>query len=69
MKKSRGYSKNSEALNGKPYRIYNRVINAAEFGVPQRRERMIIMGTLIDEVDIDSLWEKTIKDLKKEIPT
>ena len=30
---------------------------------------MIIMGTLIDEVDIDSLWEKTIKDLKKEIPT
>ncbi len=59
----------SEALNGKPYRIYNRVINAAEFGVPQRRERMIIMGTLIDEVDIDSLWEKTIKDLKKEIPT
>lgn len=59
----------SEALNGKPYRIYHRVINAAEFGVPQRRERMIIIGTLIDGADIDTLWEKTIRDLKKEIPT
>lgn len=33
-----------ESLNGKPYRIYHRVINAADFGVPQRRERMIIIG-------------------------
>ena len=40
-----------ESLNGKPYRIYQRVINAADFGVPQRRERMIIIGTLIDGVD------------------
>ena len=59
----------SEALNGKPYHIYHRVINAAEFGVPQRRERMIILGTLINEADIDDLWEKTIRDLKKENPT
>lgn len=59
----------SDALNGKPYRIYHRVINAAEFGVPQRRERMIIIGTLVDNVDIDALWEKTIIDLKKEYPT
>lgn len=59
----------SEELNGKPYRIYHRVINAADFGVPQRRERMIIIGTLVDGVDIDVLWEKTIKDLKRENPT
>lgn len=59
----------SDALNGQPYRIYHRVINAAEFGVPQRRERMIIIGTLMDNVNIDELWEKTIVDLKKEYPT
>lgn len=57
-----------ESLNGKPYRIYHRVINAADFGVPQRRERMIIIGTLIDGVDIDVLWKKTIKDIKNEYP-
>ena len=57
-----------ESLNGKPYRIYHRVINAADFGVPQRRERMIIIGTLIDGVDIDALWKKTIKDIKNEYP-
>ena len=57
-----------ESLNGKPYRIYHRVINAADFGVPQRRERMIIIGTLIDGVDVDALWKKTIKDIKNEYP-
>ena len=57
-----------EALNGKPYRIYHRVINAAEFGVPQRRERMIIIGTLVDGADIAALWKKTIEDVKEEYP-
>ncbi len=30
---------------------------------------MIIIGTLIAGADIDTLWEKTIRDLKKEFPT
>lgn len=59
----------SEALGGKPYHIYHRIINAADFGVPQRRERMIILGTLIEDVDIDALWEKTKNDILLEIPT
>lgn len=57
-----------KSLNGKTYYIYHRVINAVDFGVPQRRERMIIIGTLMDGVDIDALWEKTINDIKKEYP-
>lgn len=59
----------SEALGGKPYHIYHRVINAADFGVPQRRERMIILGTLIEDADIEALWEKTRADIMREIPT
>ncbi len=58
----------SKALDGKPYHIYHKVINASEFGVPQRRERMIILGTLVDEVDIDILWDKTKEDIKREFP-
>lgn len=59
----------SEALSGNPYHIYHRVINAADFGVPQRRERMIIMGTLIEDADIEVLWKKTRDDILREIPT
>jgi len=57
------------ALSGKPYQIFNRVINAADFGVPQRRERIIILGTLIENADIEALWEKTRIDIQKEYPT
>lgn len=60
---------NSKALGGKPYRMYHRVINAAAFGVPQRRERMIIIGTLIESADIELLWEQTRVDILAEIPT
>lgn len=59
----------SKALGGKPYHMFHRVINAADFGVPQRRERMIIIGTLIDNADIVTLWKKTREDILKEIPT
>lgn len=59
----------ADALGGKPYRLFHRVINAANFGVPQRRERMIIIGTLIENVDIEDLWEKTAEDIRKDIPT
>lgn len=59
----------SENLDGKPYHIYHRVINAADFGVPQHRERMIILGTLIEDADIEMLWKKTREDIQREIPT
>lgn len=56
-------------LDGQPYHLYHRVVKAAEYGVPQKRERMIIIGVLKDGVDFDALWEKTKEDIKKEIPT
>ena len=64
-----GLFQDAEILGGKPYHIYHRIINAADYGVPQRRERMIILGTLVDEADIEVLWKKTREDILRETPS
>lgn len=58
-----------ELLDGKPYHLYYRVVKAVEFGVPQKRERMIIIGTTKDNVDFDKLWKETQEQITEEIPT
>lgn len=58
-----------DMLDGEAYHLYSRVIKAVEFGVPQKRERMIIIGVLKDGIDFDTMWEITKKDIKKEYPT
>lgn len=59
----------AEMLEGQPYHLYYRVVKAVDFGIPQKRERMIIIGTTIDSVDIEELWDLTIVDMKNEYPT
>lgn len=59
----------SELLNGKPYNLFYKVVKVAEFGVPQKRERMIIIGTTKDDIDFQQLWELTKNDISEEIPT
>ena len=58
-----------ELLEGKPYHLYHRLVRAVEFGIPQKRERMIIIGTIYDNIDIENLWEKTREEIAKEIPS
>lgn len=58
----------SDMLGGKPYHLYKRLVKAAEFGIPQKRERMILIGTLKENVDFDSLWEMTRQEIEKEEP-
>lgn len=54
-----------EMLDGQPYHLHYKVVKAIEFGVPQKRERMIIIGTLRD-VNMDELWKKTRDELLKD---
>lgn len=58
-----------DMLDGKPYNTYNRIVRSVEFGVPQKRERLIILGTTIPGVDFDLLWEKTAEEIRKDIPS
>jgi DNA (cytosine-5)-methyltransferase 1 len=56
------------ALDGDKYYVYHRVLKATEFGIPQTRERMIIIGILNKEIDLDYLLKKTKGTIKKRLP-
>lgn len=58
----------SEMLDGKPYKLHYRVVKATEFGVPQKRERMIIIGTRVFDFDFDEMWEQTKQEILMEYP-
>lgn len=54
-------------LNGKAYHLNYKVVKAVEYGVPQKRERMIIIGSLRD-INIDQLWKKTREEILIDYP-
>lgn len=58
----------SEMLDGQPYHIYHRVIKASDFGVPQKRERLIIVGTLMENIDFERIWDYTRSQIQVDIP-
>lgn len=59
---------NPAMLGGEPYKLHYKIMRAVDFGVPQKRERIIIIGTKKDNFDFDKVWDQTKKDLIKEYP-
>lgn len=58
-----------ELLDGQPYTIYHHLVKAVDFGIPQKRERMIIIGTTKKDIDFEAMWQKTKEDIVKEYPS
>lgn len=55
---------NPEYFNGDRYYLYPKVVNAKDFGIPQNRERLIIVGVLNHEIEYDQLMKKTKEEIK-----
>ena len=51
-------------FDGKPYKIQYKVVKAKEFGIPQNRERTIIIGSQID-FDLETEMNKTKEEILK----
>jgi len=59
---------NRSQLEGDVYNIEHRVVNAMNFGIPQNRERVIIIGALNGKFNLNELFLKTKRDIKKRYP-
>lgn len=55
--------------DGTPYHLYHKVVKAVDFGIPQKRERLVIIGTTIPDIWFDKLWLETQADISKEYPS
>lgn len=55
-------------LDGSCYNLYPQIVRATDFGVPQKRERMIIIGVRNREIDLEALWEAAKEQIKRTYP-
>lgn len=58
-----------ELLDGDFYKLYYKIVKASDYGIPQDRERVIIIGLKNSDIDIGKIWEQTKEQLKAELPT
>ena len=56
---------NPENFDGDKYYLHYKVCKAVEYGVPQQRERVVIIGVLNKDFDIDAVFDLARKDILK----
>jgi len=56
---------NPDNFDGNMYYLHYKVIRAVEYGIPQQRERVVLIGNLNNDFDIEKLFEKTKEQIKK----
>jgi len=56
-------------FDGTKYFVSHRVVKALEFGIPQKRERVIIFGSRDKEISFNEYFEKTKEKMEKENPS
>lgn len=59
---------NPENFDSDSYTIIKKVAKAVDFGIPEKRERVIIIGTLNHTIDIKRIEEFTKKEIEEEYP-
>ncbi len=57
-----------ELMGGRAYHIYSRLIKAVEFGIPQKRERMLIIGFLEKEIPFEEKWQEAKEKTEERYP-
>lgn len=55
-----------EAFNGEPYRIYPKLVDASDFGIPQKRERLLLIGISGKSINLDDAWSETKSHIARE---
>lgn len=60
-----GHEKVETTLNTYAHLYPNK---AVDFGIPQKRERLIIIGTTIMDLDFEGIWEETKKSILLDYP-
>ena len=59
---------NSENFEGDKYYVHHKVCKAVDFGIPQRRERVILIGMLNHDFDIDKLFDNNKEIIEQSYP-
>lgn len=52
-------------FDGDKYFLHHKVVKAVEYGIPQRRERVVVIGVLNNDFNIDSVFDDAKSDILK----
>ena len=55
-------------FNGDKYYLHYKVCKAVEYGIPQRRERVVVIGVLNNDFDIDTIFAETKERIVRNNP-